>query len=374
MNILVASDKFKGSLTAPEACNAIAVGIRKEFPSDKTCNIRTLPIADGGDGIASALTGAASGEWITVNVLDALGQATQARYGIIEFGSVAVIEMAEASGLAQLGDRKLQPWTASSFGTGQLILDAINRKVTRIILGIGGSATNDGGTGMALALGFRFLDSSGKAVTRIPEHLDEVTEILPPLKLMLPDITVACDVNNPLLGVEGCSRIYGPQKGIDEADLSRHESRLSGLVELMGESGKASAAAPGSGAAGGLGFGCLVFLKASLVPGFDLVAEMLQLNEAVAWADLVITGEGRLDRQSLQGKAPYGLVLLARSLNKPTAAFCGALEDKSLDSEFGPIHEIRQPELTVGENMARAAELLQTCAAHAISSLTATIR
>ncbi|MEX2578253.1 MAG: glycerate kinase [Verrucomicrobiales bacterium] len=358
MNVLVASDKFKGSMSAMEACRAIAEGLRAGDSSNGH-DIRCLPVADGGDGLARTLTDAQDGEWIEAEVAGPLGEAATAGYGLVDEGRTAVVEMAAASGIALLEDRPKDPWRASTRGTGELILHARGRGASRLVLGIGGSATNDGGVGMASALGFRFLDASGDPVLDLPAELLSVRKMLPPEHSDLPATTVACDVVNPLLGPEGCTRIYGPQKGIAPEEMERHEQRLQHLVALAGETGKEFAARPGAGAAGGLGFGSLVFLGAELLPGFDLVADRLGLERHVAWADLVVTGEGKLDRQSLSGKAPCGVAGLARRLGKATAAFCGVLEDPALESHFGPIREIRQPILTLAENMARGPELLR---------------
>ncbi len=367
MKILVASDKFKGSLSASEACDAIAEGIHEAIP-EGSFEIRTLPIADGGDGMAATLTEVANGEWRIIEVQNALGASTKAGYGLIKSGSIAVIEMAEASGLSQLDDEKLDPWRASTFGTGQLIADAIGRGVQKIILGIGGSATNDGGSGMAEALGFQFLDQKGKPVSTMPERLDEVASITPPLGTSFPEVIVACDVSNPLLGPDGCTQIYGPQKGISPEAIGKHEARLECLMHLIGDAKLAECS--GAGAAGGLGFGAVAFLGAKLVPGFDLVAEMLQMEDAVSWADLVITGEGKLDHQSLEGKAPFGITQMARRLGKSTAAFCGILDGDGLESEFGPIFEIRRSDLSTSESMARGAELLREASAKNALTLT----
>jgi glycerate kinase len=361
MKILVASDKFKGSLTAPEACGAIATGLR-EGSASRPLEIQTLPIADGGDGIAETMLAARGGRWVECEVAGPLGNPVKAGYALLGDGRSAVIEMAKASGIALLGERANDPLRASTYGTGQLIRDAIGRGVTGILLGIGGSATNDGGTGMAEALGFRFENAAGNTLTGLPEGLEHVARILPPDKATFPAITVACDVTNPLLGERGCTRVYGPQKGIVPAGFALHEDRLAHLVALTGAHGQSLAESPGSGAAGGLGFGAMVFLGATLASGFDYVSEQLGLAAAIAEADLVITGEGRLDSQSLQGKGPYGVVRLARSLGKETAAFCGSLEDRTLESEFGPITEIRDPDRSLGENLAAGADLLRDAA------------
>ncbi len=360
MKILIACDKFKGSLTASEACKAIAEGLREGSKSE-SLEIRTFPIADGGEGIAEAILTAKGGRWIKRSVRGPMGDSVEAAYALLDDGRTAIIEMAAASGISLVMSGENDPLRATSYGTGELLLDAIERGVGEIVLGIGGSATNDGGTGLAEALGFRFFNREGEAITDLPFNLESVTRIETP-KLALPSITVACDVGNLLLGDAGCTRVYGPQKGIREEEFSLHEARLAHLVELFEATGRDAAAIPGSGAAGGLGFGALVFLKARIVPGFDLVAEHTGFVETVAWADLVITGEGRLDRQSLEGKGPCGVIRLARSAGKSTLIFCGMLEDRSLEDALGTILEIRDPSLSLSENMATGATRLRTVA------------
>lgn len=352
MRILVASDKFKGSLTAAEACDAIADGLRSGAPGHE---VECVPIADGGDGLSRILTDGLGGEWIEAEVTDPLGDRIVAGYGLVDDGKKAIIEMAEASGIALLAGKELDPWRASTFGTGELIADAMNRGVEKIILGIGGSATNDGGTGMAEALGVEISESWDSV--KFPENWNP------------PKTTVACDVENLLLGPDGCTRVYGPQKGIAEADFAVHEERLARLVRATGSAGDRASTTPGSGAAGGLGFGCMVFLDAELVGGFDLVAEHLGLTEKVAAADLVITGEGKIDRQSLAGKGPAEIARMAERFGKRRAAFCGIAEGSEVESLFGPIFEIRDPNLDVEENMARGAEFLRRAAEKSASQL-----
>ncbi len=360
MRILVAADKFKGSLTAPEACAALADGLREGFGSSVA--ITTLPIADGGDGLASTLLAACGGSWVDLKVHDPLGETVASGYALIDGGRTAVIETARASGLALLGEREKDPLRASTFGTGELIRHALGTGVSEILLGLGGSATNDGGTGMAEALGFRFEDNRGRPCAGLPLALERASRLLSPDQPLTCRVTAACDVANPLLGPEGCTRIYGPQKGVAPEDFAVHEERLSRLVALAGERGREAAERPGAGAAGGLGFGALLVLDAELQSGFDLVAERIGLAAAVDEADLVITGEGRIDQQSLQGKGPHGVVRWARRAGKSTAAFCGSLEGPGLEAEFGPIFEIRDPQQSLAENMARAADQLRESA------------
>ncbi len=368
LRLLIASDKFKGSLSGPEACAAIAEGMRDAL-DEQAIEIRTAPIADGGEGMARGITEARGGEWITVSVGDPLGRPVEAGFGMItdENGRrLGVIEMAEASGLWRLSaaDGELDPWRASTRGTGELMRAAIDHGAERLLLGIGGSATNDGGSGMIAALGFRFLDADGREIDDLPARVEEAASIVPPDRA-LPPVEVACDVTNPLLGPIGCTRVYGPQKGLTESEVPRHEARLAHLVALAGESGRHASMAAGSGAAGGLGFGCLAFLDATLRPGFELVAEVLELDAAVRDADLVVTGEGRLDSQTLQGKAPAGIAALAREHGKPVAALAGCIApgaDAALGSRFDFFAGLDADGLTVEESMARAAFLLRETA------------
>lgn len=356
MRILIASDKFKGSLTAVEANTAIAGGIRKGSTPEP--DITSIPIADGGDGLVATLVAATGGTTESLEVTGPLGDPTNATIGFLPDNETAVIEMAEASGIALIPAEQLNPQLASTFGTGELIQHLISRGYKKIIMGIGGSATNDGGTGMARALGFQFLDSQSRPVENLPADLLEVSAMIAPDNLVLPEILIACDVTNPLLGPDGCTRIYGPQKGITPDQFDAHESKLSHLVSLCGEKGRNAALLPGAGAAGGLGFGSIVFLGAELTPGFDLVSELLQLEAAVQSADLVITGEGSLDAQSLLGKGPGSLARLARKYGKEVIAVCGRSDDLSDSNLFDEIIEIGDPSLTLKENMDRAFELL----------------
>lgn len=376
MKILVASDKFKGSLTAAEACHAISAGFAAGFATGFTSRfptadheIRCLPIADGGDGIARTLCDATGGTWHEAEVTGPLGRSVRAGFALIDDGRRAVIEMATASGLALLEESEKDPERATTRGTGELILEAIARGAEEIILGIGGSATNDGGVGMALALGYQFFDQNQTACTDLPEKLLEIVRIEAPHSRDFPKVTVACDVTNPLLGLNGCTRIYGPQKGITPEMMEGHEERLAHLVSLTGTTGEVASRLPGSGAAGGLGFGAIVFLNATLVPGFDLVAETLGLEDAVQWADLVITGEGRLDHQSLAGKGPSGVIELAKRHHKKTATFCGSLADPALCDVFGPIFEIRDPSLSLAQNLTAGSERLRFAAENFATTL-----
>jgi glycerate kinase len=357
MRILIAPDKFKGTLSGPEAAAAIAAALEGH-------ELTILPVADGGEGTARAIGDSLGGRWIEVEVSGPLGAPVVAGFSLVvdeSGGGLAVMEMSQASGLALLDDGELDPWAASTRGTGELLLAARECGVDRILIGIGGSATNDGGAGMAAALGFRFLDADGEEIDEIPERCGEAVDVVPDLALDLPEITVACDVTNPLLGQNGATRIYGPQKGVTQADFERHEERLSKFADAVVTGfGRDVREEPGAGAAGGLGFGLMSFCDAELHSGFEVVADALGLAEAVAAADLVITGEGALDAQSLMGKAPAGVAALAREAGVPVVAFCGICEDEeALWEYFDGVFPMVDGEVDSSFSMAHPAQVLQ---------------
>lgn len=358
MRILVAIDKFKGSLSATVAAETIASTLKRAIP-DVECD--SCPIADGGEGTAEAVIAALHGEWCGVPTTDAQQRPVVARYGLVRDGSTleAVMEMSAASGLAMVSDLPLNPAVASTCGTGSMMHHAIQSCVSQIVIGIGGSATNDGGIGMAAVLGFRFLDATGTPLEPEIQNMDRLARILPPTRLELPAILVACDVNNPLLGPQGCTRVYGPQKGVTDFDF--FEARLQRLADVAKRDLDVDHRdVPGAGAAGGLGFGLMTFCKARLTSGFDLIADLVHLRDRVAAADLVITGEGRLDDQTLHGKGPMGVAEMARALGKPVAAFAGAIEaEERLSPRFGLLCAIKPAEMPLAEAMQRGPELLE---------------
>jgi len=320
VRVLLASDKFKGSLPAEEVARILAETLGPRLPG---ASFDSCPIADGGEGTTAALLGALGGRWREARVTDALGRPRAARYGIVPDRRLAVTEMSAASGLALVRDLPPDPAAASTLGTGQLLLAAA-AEADEVVLGIGGSATNDGGLGLALALGWTFRRADGSAFLPTLASLPEAARLEPP-EGALPRIRAACDVDNPLLGPRGATRVYGPQKGV--ADFGWFETRLAHLADLARDHlGRDLREIPGAGAAGGLGFGLMAFAGARLTPGFDLVASTVGLEARLGTADLVVTGEGRLDRQSLSGKGPVGVARLARRLGKPVVAFCGSLE------------------------------------------------
>ncbi len=369
MRILIASDKYKGSLTAPDVAAILKRVLESHWP-ESTCDV--CPIADGGEGTTEAMITSLGGEWIHVPSEDARGRAITASYGMIQQDGqkLAVMEMSAASGLAKVSDLPLDPMTASTFGTGLMMQDAVQRGASQLIIGIGGSATNDAGCGMARALGWRFLRADGQPLTIFPRDLNQLSQILPPEARCSLEIQVACDVSNPLLGPEGCTRIYGPQKGV--CDLEAHEHRLQHLTDVVKRdvSDEELAKRPGAGAAGGLGYGLMVFGQAHLVSGFDLIAKAIHLEKRIAEADLIITGEGKLDGQTLHGKGPLGVAQMARRLGKKVVAFAGAIEPSpALLANFDAMHAIKPTDMPVAEAMARAAELLERAAHEALPTL-----
>lgn len=372
MRILIAPDKFRGSLSASQVAQTLAEVLREQ---SAICEIDLCPIADGGEGTAEALVTAGRGAWIECETVDAQHRPLIAKYGLLPGprGGEAVIEMSAASGLAAVGDRPLDPTTASTYGTGLLLRDALRRGAGRVLIGIGGSATNDGGTGLARALGFRFLGAAapsagtlGDDLAILPRDLDQLDRITIPqpgsAEVAFPrrsgEVLVACDVTNPLLGPQGCTRVFGAQKGVQ--DPAYFERRLERLVQIVERDlGLRAAEVPGAGAAGGLGYGLLVFCGAALRAGFELIADLLDLRRRVEAADLVITGEGRIDAQTLYGKGPMGVARLARELGKPVVAIAGQVEDReALAPHFDALIQVKPEALSVAEAVRRGAELL----------------
>lgn len=364
MNILVAPDKFKGSLSAVAVVAAICRGWKAVFPED---TLEAAPIADGGEGFAEALCLALGGEWVSVSACDPVGREIEARYAWVEKDRVAVIEMSETSGLWRLKAGELAPLRANTFGTGQLIRDAAMRGAKTILVGLGGSATTDGGVGMAAALGYRMLAADGTELEPIPANLSAIARIDRSAAIALPEIIAACDVQNPLLGPRGTARVFAPQKGAEAACVEQLETHLAKLAAVVAtDLGVDFRETPGAGAAGGIGFGLLSFCGAKMQSGFDLVAEVLRIEERIAACDLVITGEGRLDTQTLEGKGPAGIAALARKHGKPVLALAGSITDDRLVSEiFTATLPIIDEPTGLAEAMARGAEFLERAATRA---------
>ncbi len=362
MKILIAPNTFKESLSAPEVCEAIRAGI---LAAGFEGEIVSVPMADGGDGTMNALVASTDGEIRSVTVSDPLGRPVEAAFGLLGDGRTAVVEMAQASGLWRLSPDERNPLLTSTRGTGELIAAALRAGASTVIVGIGGSATNDGGAGMAQALGYRFLDADSKEVEGIGGALCRIfridaSDVMP--ELFSARIRVACDVENPLLGPRGATRVYGPQKGATGEMFDGLEAGLANLAYLwerdLGISVKDH---PGAGAAGGLGAGLVAFCGAKLEPGFDLVAEVSGLHKALDGADLVITGEGRVDASTAFGKVPTGVARLVCAAGIPVlcltgdiAGNCANLHECGITAIF-PI--VRGP-MTLETSMKEAARLI----------------
>ncbi len=336
--VLIACDKFKGTLTASQACEAVAAGIKAIWPQAQ-CLL--YPIADGGEGTARILCDARQGIWETTTVTGPLGDEVSAGWAWIPGDATGIIEMSEASGLKLLPPERRNPWRATTVGTGQLIAAAMARGAEELIVAIGGSATNDGGTGMAWALGYRFYDHTNEPFFPVPALLAGLHHIEPPTATHWPRITAASDVENPLLGPTGCTRVYGPQKGIRLERMEEYEAALSQLVSVVQRDlGIHAAELPGAGAAGGMGFGLMSFIGATIEPGFNFVAAAARLPEAILLADLIITGEGCVDEQTLHGKGPAGVADLARRHAKPVVVAGGIVQDKARGALAAKFHAV----------------------------------
>jgi glycerate kinase len=360
MRILVAPDKFKGSLSAVAAAGAISRGLRAVLPD---AQIQMAAIADGGEGFAGALCEALGGVWVETQVQDALGREVSGRYAWVESEHVAILEMSEASGLWRLRKSELEPLRANTFGTGQLLRHAVERGARKIFIGLGGSATTDGGVGMAAALGFNFLTDDGYDLAPLPGNLLSLIRIETEEAIELPEIVAACDVQNPLLGERGAARVFGPQKGADPKTVVALEEGLLNLADVVASDlGCDFRETP----AGGIAYGLMSFCGARVCSGFDLVADLLKLEERIVASDLVITGEGRLDGQTLEGKGPAGVAALARKHGKPVLAFAGSVADApEVHSLFDAECAIIDQPVDLDEAMARGAEFLERAAGRA---------
>ena len=361
MRMLIAPDKFKGALTALAAAQAMQRGVLRVLPG---ALIVTMPIADGGEGTAEAICAALVGEWITLSADDPLGREIKARYAWLE-GGTAVIDMSEASGLWRLKPEERDPRRASTFGTGQLIADALRRGAKRVLVGLGGSATNDGGIGMAAALGLEFFNGAGELLDANAVNLSAVARVAAPSAPVEAEIVALCDVQNPLTGARGASRVFGPQKGAAPEIVAELDAGLAHFADVVARDlGVDFRDTPGAGAAGGLGFGLLSFCGAKIRSGFETVAGILHLEEAIAASDLVLTGEGRLDSQTLEGKGPAGVAALARKHGKLVVAFAGAVEENAhLDEVFTRTFAITPAGMPLEQALRNAGNLLEEAVA-----------
>jgi glycerate 2-kinase len=336
---LVAPQEYKGTLTAAEAAAALAEGLRQGAPG---VELDVAPLADGGPGTVDALLTGVGGERVTLTVQGPLGTPVRATYGLLDSGRTAVIEMAAASGLSLLAPEERDPRRASTSGTGELMRAALDGGCERLILGLGGSATNDGGTGALAALGFRFLDAHGAPLPPGGAALKRLARVETDgrhPRLAQVELLVATDVTAPLLGPDGASHLFGPQKGADAAAVAELESALAHLAETVSPR---LAHLPGAGAAGGFGYGLAALAGGKLVSGYGLVARTLRLPERLAAAEAVLTGEGRFDRQTALGKGPGALAREARALGKRTVMFAGIVSPdvEASTSPFDTVVEV----------------------------------
>jgi len=370
MRIIVAPDSFKGSLTAVAAAEAMRQGVLAALPE---AEVVAMPMADGGEGTVAALVAGTGGRLMTQVVTGPLGEPVEAAFGLLGDGETAVIEMAAASGLLLVPAHRRDPKVTTTYGIGELIRAALDQGASRMVIGIGGSATNDGGVGMAQALGGRFLKADGSEVGRGGAALLELDQIdlsgLDP-RLRRVELLVACDVDNPLTGDRGASAIYGPQKGATMFDVGLLDKALTRLADLMARDlGGDVRNRPGAGAAGGLGAGLMGLLGASLRPGIEVVVEATGLAERLASASLLITGEGRTDGQTLAGKVPLGLARAAAPHGVPVIVISGAVTadaDRLLDEGIAALLSCAPGPISLDEAMAEAGGLLQRATAQAV--------
>ena len=325
--IVVASDSFKGSLTSLEVAAGAEQGIHEVFPE---CEVVKVNVADGGEGTMDALRSTLGGQWVTVAAADPLGRPRDVSYVVLSDGKTAVIEMSAASGLPLLEPQERNPMLTSTFGTGEMIVDALSRGCRRFLVGIGGSATNDAGMGMLEALGFRFIDKDGKVLPGRGESMSEVVDI--DMSHVSPEVKesefiIACDVDSPFCGPRGAAYVFSPQKGADPQMVAELDAGMEHLAEVIARVvGKDIRNIPGAGAAGGLGGGFLAFLNSRLERGIEMVLDAIAFDDIIRGSDLVITGEGRVDSQTLTGKTPFGIMKRAQKQNIRTVAIGGSVK------------------------------------------------
>lgn len=369
MKVTIAIDSFKGSMSSMEAGNAAKEGILKACDAE----VAVKPLADGGEGTTEALVEGLGGEYVYADVTGPLGNRIRARYGIMPDGKTAVMEMAEAAGIILVKREELNPKEASTYGVGEMIADAIRRGCREFIIGIGGSATTDGGIGMLMALGYEFLDEQGNGIRQGVGELDKIAAIHSENVLQELDechFQIACDVTNPLYGENGAVYVYGPQKGVKEEDKQLLDEKMQHYARVTGEwLGRDNSGHPGAGAAGGLGFAFLSYVPgAELKSGIEIVLNAIKLEEEIKDSDIVVTGEGRLDFQTAMGKVPVGVAALAKKYGCRVIAFAGGVtedavecNDKGIDAFFPivrgvtTLEEAMKPEVA-RRNMTLAAE------------------
>lgn len=373
LSVLIASDSFKGSVSSSGIADLLEEGIHRVVPG---CEVRKFAIADGGEGTVEAVLSALGGKTLEVNVSGPLGETVCAHYGVIGDGTTAVIEMAEASGITLIEQNPENAGRASTWGVGQVMLDAVEHGARRIYIGLGGSATSDGGAGMAKALGVRFLDEDGEEVPCGIEGLDKLVKIdCSNMTDALKDIEIVAitDVTNPLTGPDGAVSVYGPQKGIPREDIERLDGWMAKYADLLKETlGVSVNDVPGSGAAGGLGAGLVAFCNAKIARGIDTVLDLIGLEDAMEGVDLVITGEGRMDAQSAFGKAPVGVARRAKHHGIPVVAVVGGRADDLggvYDEGIDLVISIATGPITLEESIAHADTLVPIAGENAVRAL-----
>jgi glycerate kinase len=356
MRYLIAPDKFKGTMNAQEVAQTIASGIRE---GDPTAEIDLLPIADGGEGTAALLAGQLEADRRTMATVDPLGRPITAEFFVK--GAEAMFDMSAASGLWQVAKEEQNPLRSSTYGSGVIIRYLIENGFERIFVGLGGSATVDAGLGMGAALGFKFYDAAGRAVEPLPIAFSRIERVRAPARTPASEVIALADVETILTGPRGATYTFGPQKGLTPEEIEKLDQDMAGLAARIDRDlGTEFANTPGAGAAGGFGYGILTFLKGQIVSGFKVVAQKVALRERIATADIVITGEGKLDSQSLQGKGPFGVASLAKQLGKPVWALAGVIEDRHLlTAYFNRLNSLVSGDVTVDEAMKNPAPLLR---------------
>ncbi|EOW9251538.1 TPA: glycerate kinase [Vibrio cholerae] len=370
MKVVIAPDSFKESLTAKQVCDSIQAGLARVWHDAKFV---AIPVADGGEGTVQSLVDATQGRLVEVKVMGPQGKRVEAFYGMLGDNQTAVIEMAAASGLHHVPLVQRDPKLTTSFGTGELIRHALDQGVTKLIIGLGGSATNDGGVGMLAALGARFTNADGDPIQLTGGGLRELTHIdlqdFDP-RLQNCDILVACDVNNPLCGDKGASAVFGPQKGATPEDIQLLDGALRQFGLLTAKvTGKMVLESAGAGAAGGMGAALLAYTEARVRPGIEIMLETVQLAHQVSDADLVITGEGRIDSQTVHGKTPMGVAKVAKRFDVPVLALCGCTGDNyqavyqcGIDAVFAAVPQAMSLEDALKESDFNLADLAENVA------------
>ncbi|WP_088032271.1 glycerate kinase [Evansella clarkii] len=375
MNILIAPDSFKGCMSSVEAAEAIQRGIKRS--PFRGATVKTVPMADGGEGTVDALLAPLSAEKIKVKTVDPIGRETLGFFAWNEARKVAVIETASASGITLLSEDELDPEAATTHGTGIIMRAALDKGAEEIVLGIGGSATVDGGAGFLQELGAEFIDKSGQSIKRVSGRLSEIHQITTKSldeRLVKVKLIVASDVKNPLLGENGAIAVFGPQKGVKKEEIRNYETGMKQFADITASvTGEDLRDRPGAGAAGGFGFSLMSYLGGEVRNGFDLISDLTNLEQKIEWADIIISGEGRLDEQTFFGKGPMGLARMALNKKKTALLFGGAVSESFIKNTLNennliPVSLINEI-TTLEEAMENGAELLEQASWHTMKTL-----